>query len=133
MNTTGTGPESFARCTCSSAVVAIWLEVPDCSLMAYRLPACARNQAPVRQASRMQIDAAAPVTARPMEIETAAAAAETDGYDGFGVPETRHDEFESLALSAQRTSTIHLNSSIHIAFTSHPLTHPAPAISIHLL
>ena len=81
----------------------------------------------------MQIDAAAPVTARPLEIETAAAAAETDGYDGFGVPETRHDVFASLALAARRTSRITLQSAIAVAFARNPMNVAVQANDIQLI
>jgi probable F420-dependent oxidoreductase len=81
----------------------------------------------------MQIDAAAPVTARPLEIESAAAAAETDGYDGFGVPETRHDVFSSLALAARRTSRIALQSAIAVAFARNPMTVAVNANDIQLI
>jgi alkanesulfonate monooxygenase SsuD/methylene tetrahydromethanopterin reductase-like flavin-dependent oxidoreductase (luciferase family) len=87
----------------------------------------------VRQASRMQIDAAAPVTARPLEIETAAATAETDGYDGFGVPETRHDAFASLTLAARRTSRITLQSAIAVAFARNPMNVAVLANDIQLI
>ena len=69
----------------------------------------------------MLIDAAATVTATPQAIEAAAVAAEADGYDGFGVPETRHDVFASLALAARRTSRITLQSAIAVAFARNPM------------
>lgn len=70
----------------------------------------------------MLIDAAAPVTATSVQIEAAAAAAEADGYDGFGVPETRHDVFASLALAARSTTRITLQSAIAVAFARNPMT-----------
>jgi probable F420-dependent oxidoreductase len=70
----------------------------------------------------MLIDAGAPVTATLPEIEAAAAAAETAGYDGFGVPETRHDAFTALTLAARGTSAITLQSAIAVAFARNPMS-----------
>lgn len=81
----------------------------------------------------MQIDAAAQVTARPLEIEIAAVTAETDGYDGFGVPETRHDVFASLALAARQTSRITLQSAIAVAFARNPMSVAVQANDIQLI
>ncbi len=81
----------------------------------------------------MLIDAAAPVTATPLEIEAAAAAAESDGYDGFGVPETRHDAFASLALAARQTSRIKLQSAIVVAFARNPMNVAIGGNDVHLV
>ncbi|MGO8959405.1 MAG: LLM class flavin-dependent oxidoreductase, partial [Streptosporangiaceae bacterium] len=81
----------------------------------------------------MQIDAAAPVTATPQEIEAAAVAAEADRYDGFGIPETRHDVFASLALAARRTSRITLQSAIAVAFARNPMNVAVAANDIQLI
>ncbi len=81
----------------------------------------------------MLIDAAAAVTATPLEIEAAAIAAEADGYDGFGVPETRHDAFVSLALAARTTSRITLQSAIAVAFARNPMNVAMQANDIQLI
>jgi probable F420-dependent oxidoreductase len=70
---------------------------------------------------RMMIDAAAHISDSPVGIEAAAVAAEADGYDGFGVPETRHDAFVSLALAAHATASITLQSGIAVAFARNPM------------
>jgi len=69
----------------------------------------------------MLIDTAAHVAADPAAIEAAAVAAEADGYDGFGVPETKHDVFVSLALAARATESITLQSAIAVAFARNPM------------
>jgi probable F420-dependent oxidoreductase len=69
----------------------------------------------------MQIDAAARVSDTPLEVAAAAVAAEADGYDGFGAAETQHDVFTSLALAAQATSAITLQSAIAVAFARNPM------------
>lgn len=81
----------------------------------------------------MQIDAGARVTATPLEIEAAAVAAEKGGYDGFGVPETRHDAFTSLALAARATSAISLHSGIAVAFARNPMSAAVLANDIQLI
>jgi alkanesulfonate monooxygenase SsuD/methylene tetrahydromethanopterin reductase-like flavin-dependent oxidoreductase (luciferase family) len=63
----------------------------------------------------MLIDTGAHIMADPGRVEAAAIATEADGYDGFGVPETRHDSFVSLALAARATSSITLQSGIAVA------------------
>ncbi len=70
----------------------------------------------------MLIDAGAQVTAALPEVEAAAAAAEVAGYDGFGVPETRHDAFTALTLAARGTSAITLQSAIAVAFARNPMS-----------
>ncbi len=69
----------------------------------------------------MQIDAGAHVTASPLEIEAAAVTAESAGFDGFAVPETRHDPFPALALAARATHSITLQSGIAVAFARNPM------------
>ncbi|MET0423828.1 MAG: TIGR03617 family F420-dependent LLM class oxidoreductase [Actinoplanes sp.] len=69
----------------------------------------------------MLVDFAASVAATPSEIESGAALAEKDGYDGFGAAETRHDVFLALALAARATSRITLQSSIAVAFARNPM------------
>jgi probable F420-dependent oxidoreductase len=69
----------------------------------------------------MLIDVAAHVSDSPADVETAAVAAEADGYDGFGVAETRHDAFVALALAARATSSITLQSGIAVAFARNPM------------
>ncbi len=81
----------------------------------------------------MQVDAGAGIAADPLQIEAAALAAEAAGYDGFGVPETRHDAFTSLALAARATSTIMLNSGIAVAFARNPMSTAVLANDIQLI
>jgi probable F420-dependent oxidoreductase len=81
----------------------------------------------------MKIDFAAGVAASPLEIEAAAVAAETDGYDGFGAAETRHDVFPALALAARATSRITLQSSIAVAFARNPMTVAVLANDLQLI
>jgi probable F420-dependent oxidoreductase len=68
------------------------------------------------------IDAAASVTASPTDVEAAAVRAEDEGYDGFGVPETRHDAFTGLTLAARATTSIALRSGIAVAFARNPMS-----------
>jgi probable F420-dependent oxidoreductase len=70
----------------------------------------------------MRVDVAAHVAADPLEVEAAAVRAEAGGYDGFGVPETRHDVFTALALAARATHRITLQSAIAVAFARNPMT-----------
>jgi probable F420-dependent oxidoreductase len=81
----------------------------------------------------MQIDAAAHVSDTPLAVEAAAVAAEAAGYDGFGVAETRHDAFPSLALAARATSTITLQSGIAVAFARNPMNVAVLANDIQLI
>jgi probable F420-dependent oxidoreductase len=70
----------------------------------------------------VKIDFSADIAASPLEVEAAAVAAESQGYDGFGVAETRHDAFTSLALAARATERITLQSAIAVAFARNPMT-----------
>jgi probable F420-dependent oxidoreductase len=70
----------------------------------------------------MHVDVAAHIAASPTQVESAAAAAERDGYDGFGAPETRHDVFTALTLAARATSAITLQSAIAVAFARNPMS-----------
>jgi probable F420-dependent oxidoreductase len=81
----------------------------------------------------MQIDAGALTTGSPLEVESAAVAAEAAGYDGFGVPETRHDAFTTLALAARATRTITLQSAIAVAFARNPMSVAVLANDIQLI
>jgi probable F420-dependent oxidoreductase len=81
----------------------------------------------------MHIDAGAGVLADPEQIETAAIAAEADGYDGFNVPETKHDPFVCAALAARATERISLRSSIAVAFARNPMNVAVLANDIHLI
>ena len=81
----------------------------------------------------MLVDAGAGIAATPLEIEAASAAAEAAGYDGFGVPETRHDAFTSLALAARATSAITLHSGIAVAFARNPMSMAAAANDIQVI
>jgi probable F420-dependent oxidoreductase len=81
----------------------------------------------------MQVDAGAGIAATPLQIEAAAVAAEAAGYDGFGVPETRHDAFTSLALAARATAAITLHSGIAVAFARNPMSAAVLANDIQLI
>jgi probable F420-dependent oxidoreductase len=81
----------------------------------------------------MRVDAGAGIAASPLEIEAAAVAAEAAGYDGFGVPETRHDAFTSLALAARATSAITLHSGIAVAFARNPMSMAVLANDMQLI
>ncbi|HXW44443.1 MAG TPA: TIGR03617 family F420-dependent LLM class oxidoreductase [Streptosporangiaceae bacterium] len=81
----------------------------------------------------MLIDAGAQVTTTLPAVEAAAAAAEAAGYDGFGVPETRHDAFTALTLAARGTSTITLQSAIAVAFARNPMSVAVLANDIQLI
>jgi probable F420-dependent oxidoreductase len=81
----------------------------------------------------MLIDAAASVAANLTDLEAAATAAEAAGYDGFSVPETRHDPFTGLTLSARATSRITLQSAIAVAFARNPMNVAVLANDIQLI
>jgi probable F420-dependent oxidoreductase len=81
----------------------------------------------------MLIDAGSGVSANLAEIEAAAAAAEAAGYDGFNVPETKHDAFVSLAVAARATNRIGLTSSIAVAFARNPMSMAVLANDIQLI
>ncbi len=81
----------------------------------------------------MLIDAAAHISADPVGVEAAAVAAEAAGYDGFGVAETRHDAFVSLALAARATTSITLQSGIAVAFARNPMNLAVLANDIQLI
>ena len=81
----------------------------------------------------MQIDAGAGITASPLQLEAAAVAAENAGYDGFGVPETRHDAFTALSLAGRATTAISLHSAIAVAFARNPMSVAVLANDIQLI
>ena len=81
----------------------------------------------------MHVDASADIAADPMQVETAAVTAETDGYDGIGVPETKHDVFGALTLAARATSRISLQSAIAVAFARNPMTVAVQANDLQLV
>jgi len=81
----------------------------------------------------MLVDFAADVAATPIEVETAAVAAEKDGYDGFGAAETKHDVFPALALAARATSRITLQSAIAVAFARNPMNVAVLANDLQLI
>ena len=81
----------------------------------------------------MLIDAAAHISDPPAQVATAAVAAESEGYDGFGAAETQHDVFTSLALAAQATSRITLQSAIAVAFARNPMNVAVLANDIQLV
>jgi probable F420-dependent oxidoreductase len=79
------------------------------------------------------IDAGGDVSIGPVELESAAAAAEAAGYDGMIVAETRHDPFIGLTLAARATSRVTLTSGIAVAFARSPMTTAMAANDIHLI
>ncbi len=81
----------------------------------------------------MFVDAMAGVEAGPDQIEADAAAAEAAAFDGFGVPETRHDVFTSLTLAARATSRITLQSAIAVAFARNPMSMAVLANDLQLI
>lgn len=81
----------------------------------------------------MLIDAAAHISDDPVGVEAAAVAAEADGYDGFGVAETRHDAFVSLALAARATTSVTLQSAIAVALARNPMNMAVLANDIQLV
>jgi probable F420-dependent oxidoreductase len=81
----------------------------------------------------MLIDATTHLSGNPVAAETAAAAAEAAGYDGFSASETRHDPFVSLALAARATSSISLRSEIAVAFARNPMNVAMLANDIQLI
>ena len=81
----------------------------------------------------MLIDTGAGISAAPLQIETAAVAAEADGYDGFNVPETRHDPFVCAGLAARATERIALRSSIAVAFARNPMNVAVLANDVQLI
>ncbi|HEY1487746.1 MAG TPA: TIGR03617 family F420-dependent LLM class oxidoreductase [Micromonosporaceae bacterium] len=81
----------------------------------------------------MLIDVVAHIAASPTAVEAAAVAAENDGYDGFGAPETRHDVFTALTLAARATSSITLQSAIAVAFARNPMSVAVLANDLQLI
>ncbi|XVU20814.1 TIGR03617 family F420-dependent LLM class oxidoreductase [Actinoplanes sp. CA-054009] len=81
----------------------------------------------------MLLDFAADVAASPLDVEAAAAAAERDGYDGFGAAETRHDVFPALTLAARATERITLQSAIAVAFARNPMSVAVLANDLQLI
>lgn len=56
------------------------------------------------------------------DVAGVAQAAERIGWDGFRIPETRHDVFVALALASTATERIALGSSVAIALARNPMT-----------
>jgi probable F420-dependent oxidoreductase len=81
----------------------------------------------------MHVDAAADIAADPLQVEAAAVAAEADGYDGIGVPETKHDVFGALTLAARATARITLQSAIAVAFARNPMSVAIQANDLQLI
>ena len=81
----------------------------------------------------MLIDTAAHVAASPSQVEAAAIAAEAEGFDGFGVPEARHDVFTGVTLAARATTRIAVQSAIAVAFARNPMTLAVQANDAHLV
>ena len=81
----------------------------------------------------MLVDFSAHVTATPLDVEASAVRAESDGYDGIGVPETRHDAFTALTLAARATERITLQSAIAVAFARNPMTVATLANDLQLI
>lgn len=75
----------------------------------------------VAERSPLAIDLAGDFQANPVGVEGNAVRAESSGYDGVLVAETRHDPFVGLALAARATERITLASSIAVAFARSPM------------
>ena len=69
----------------------------------------------------MKLDAEVAVQS-PLDAGELARKAESFGFDGFWVNETKHDPFIHLALAASSTKRIDLGTSIALAFTRSPTT-----------
>ncbi|MFC5286782.1 TIGR03617 family F420-dependent LLM class oxidoreductase [Actinokineospora guangxiensis] len=67
------------------------------------------------------------------EAADAVAAAESAGYDGAWVAETKLDPFLALAVAAERTSRIDLVTGIAVAFARNPMTVAVAANDLQLL
>lgn len=79
------------------------------------------------------IDAGGDVSTTPLDVEAAAVAAESAGYDGMVVAETKHDPFVGLTLAARGTERITLTSGIAVAFARSPMTIAMAANDIQLV
>jgi probable F420-dependent oxidoreductase len=64
---------------------------------------------------------------------TAAANAETAGFDGLVVPEVAHDTFIQLAIAAISTERLQLASGIAVAFARNPMSIAITASDLHRL
>ena len=84
-------------------------------------------------ASPFLLDAGGDVAIAPLDLETAAVAAEQAGYDGVIAPETQHDPFVALALVARATERITLTTGIAVAFARNPMTTAMAANDIQLI
>ncbi|GID27790.1 TIGR03617 family F420-dependent LLM class oxidoreductase [Paractinoplanes brasiliensis] len=81
----------------------------------------------------MLVDFAADVAATPIQVESAAVAAEKDGYDGFCAAETKHDVFTALTLAARATERVTLQSAIAVAFARNPMSVAVLANDLQLI
>lgn len=81
----------------------------------------------------MHVDAVGDFRADPLQIETAARTAEAEGYDGIGIPETRHDVFVAAALAARATTQISLLTQIAVAFARNPMSVAVQANDLQLI
>jgi probable F420-dependent oxidoreductase len=81
----------------------------------------------------MYVDLMADIAASPGEVEETAIQAESDGYDGLAVPETKHDAFTVLALAARATRALTVSSGIAVAFARNPMTVATAANDIQLI
>jgi probable F420-dependent oxidoreductase len=79
------------------------------------------------------IDAGGDVAISPLDLESAAVAAEQAGYDGVIAPETQHDPFVALALAARATQRVTLTTGIAVAFARNPMTTAMAANDIQLI
>jgi probable F420-dependent oxidoreductase len=81
----------------------------------------------------MHIDVAADINFNPSQIEETVRLAESAGYDGLNLVETKHDAFLALALAARASETITLQSAVAVAFARNPMTVAALANDLHLV
>ncbi|TRW46880.1 TIGR03617 family F420-dependent LLM class oxidoreductase [Georgenia yuyongxinii] len=69
----------------------------------------------------MKVDTAIPGS-ESADPRTAAEAAEREGYDAVWMTEIRHDPLVQVALAATATSSVHLGTSIALAFARNPMS-----------
>ncbi|MGD8193500.1 TIGR03617 family F420-dependent LLM class oxidoreductase [Herbiconiux sp. P18] len=67
------------------------------------------------------LDAGGDIASTPLQLEQAAVTAESEGFDGVLVTETRHDPFVALTLAARATERVRLSSAIAVAFARNPM------------
>jgi probable F420-dependent oxidoreductase len=72
------------------------------------------------------------VMAGPRDIGATAKRVETAGYDGLWIAEAQHDPFVLAALAAQTTDTLHVQTTVAIAFARNPMSMAVAANDVQL-